>query len=213
MTGRFLSLEGIEGVGKTTNLAFIVEFLESRGIEVVCTREPGGTDAGERIRTVLLDPALTLDAETELLLMFACRRELITTVIKPALDAGAWVLSDRFTDASYAYQGGGRKLGFERVSQLEQWLLGDLEPDCTIFLDLPVETGLNRMSARGEADRIEREGVEFFQQVREAYHRRIASAPARFAQVDASDALDVVQSNIARVLTRQIELSGRSPKQ
>lgn len=205
MTGRFLSLEGVEGVGKTTNLQFIVDFLQSQQIEVVCTREPGGTDTGERIREVLLDPSLSMSSETELLLMFASRRELVQTRILPALAAGSWVISDRFTDASFAYQGAARALGFEKVRQLESWLLEDFKPDCTMFLDLPVEIGLQRMTQRSEADRIEREGVEFFERVRSGYLDRIATDPDRFAVIDASQSLAAVQESIASVLRQQIE--------
>lgn len=211
MTGRFLTVEGVEGVGKTTNLNVVVAYLEQHGRKVVQVREPGGTPAGERIRDVLLDPELQICDETELLLMFASRKELVETIVQPALDAGHWVVSDRFTDASFAYQGGGRKLGFEQVALLEQWLLGGLKPDCTLFLDLPVEIGLERMKQRGNADRIEQEGIAFFQDVRKAYHRRVQADPDRFEIIDATKSLDQVQKAIETVLQNQLALlSSRS---
>lgn len=206
MRGRFLSLEGVEGVGKTTNLKFIVDYLQAEGIEIVCTREPGGTNTGEKIREVLLAPSLSMTAETELLLMFASRRELVETLIKPALESGTWVISDRFTDASFAYQGKARALGFETVRHLESWLLGNFKPDCTLYLDLSVEIGLQRMSQRGEADRIEQESVEFFEQVRSGYLERVAADPKRFSVIDASRSLEDVQASIASVLEKQIAL-------
>lgn len=212
MTGRFLSVEGVEGVGKTTNLNFVVTYLEQHGLKVVQVREPGGTPAGERIRDVLLDPELEISNEAELLLMFASRKELVKAIIQPALNAGHWVVSDRFTDASFAYQGGGRKLGFEQVAVLEQWLLGSLKPDCTLFLDLPVEIGLERMKKRGNADRIEQEGVAFFQDVREAYHRRVQLDPERFEIIDAAKSLDQVQKAIQAVLENQLALSTVRPE-
>jgi len=200
VTGLFLSLEGVEGVGKSTNLAFIIDYLQQRNIDVVQTREPGGTEAGERIRELLLDPTLELSCETELLLMFASRRELVQRTIVPALNAGRWVVSDRFTDASFAYQGGGRGLGFDRVASLSDWLLGELKPYRTLLLDLPVEIGLERLNSRAEKDRIELEQIEFFKQVRKAYHQRVEADPERFVVIDASQTLTDVQSAIAAEL-------------
>lgn len=198
--GLFLSLEGVEGVGKSTNMAFLVDYLQRHGIEAVQTREPGGTETGERIRDVLLDPNLHMTDESELLLMFASRRELVQRVIAPALAEGRWVVADRFTDASFAYQGGGRQLGFERVNQLSDWLVGDLKPDRTLFLDLPVEVGLARLQTRSARDRIEQEETVFFEAVRAAYLRRVDEDPDRFAVIDASQPLPDVQRAIATEL-------------
>ena len=167
MRGKFITLEGGEGVGKSTNLKFIRGSLSASGIELIETREPGGTRLGEALRGVLLgDEAEGICPEAELLTMFAARAEHLEKVIKPALDAGKWVLCDRFTDASFAYQGGGRGLAFERIEQIESWVQGDLRPDLTILLDAPVEVGMARAAARGEADRFEREPKAFFGAVR-----------------------------------------------
>jgi len=202
LPGRFITLEGIEGVGKSTNLRFIVKYLRQRDIDLVATREPGGTEAGERIRDILLDPSLSLSRESELLLMFSARREHVLHVIRPALAAGQWVISDRFTDASFAYQGGGRGLGHERIADLENWLLAGLKPELTLFFDLPVETGLARVAERSEKDRIEREQSDFFRRVRAAYQARIAADPQRFEVIDASVTLAEVQRVIAATLDR-----------
>ncbi|MBX2826400.1 MAG: dTMP kinase [Gammaproteobacteria bacterium] len=201
-TGRFISLEGVEGVGKSTNLVFIVEYLQQQGVHVVQTREPGGTVAGERIRELLLDPDLAISDATELLLMFASRSQLVTQVIRPALEAGHWVVSDRFTDASFAYQGGGRGMGSERVAALESWVLEGLKPDCTLLLDLPVDKGLARLASRSHKDRIEQEQNSFFQRVREAYLSRVAADPERFRVIDASKPLEQVQTAIAHELDK-----------
>ncbi len=202
--GCFLSLEGVEGVGKTTNLKYIVEYLSEHGITVVQTREPGGTLSGERIRDLLLDPTVDLLDDTELLLMFASRAELVKKTIQPALARGDWVVSDRFTDASFAYQGGGRQLGFQRVAALESWVLGTFKPDTTLFLDLPVQQGLDRLSERPGKDRIELESTAFFDRVRVAYHQRIAEQPERFRIIDASLPLSDVQQSIKAVLDEVI---------
>jgi dTMP kinase len=165
------------------------------------TREPGGTPAGEAMRQVLLDPQFRgLSAETELLLMFASRAELVRSVIRPALELGSWVLSDRFTDASYAYQGGGRNQPIERIADLERWAADGLQPDLTLLLDLPVEQGLARMSNRGTADRIEMESVAFFERVRGAYRARAAGNPQRFRVVDSGQPLEEVLADVRRVL-------------
>ena len=206
--GRFLSLEGVEGVGKTTNLAFIVEYLVSRGVDVVQTREPGGTLAGEKIRSVLLNPELHMDPRTELLLMYASRAQLVKETIKPALQQGRWVVADRFNDASFAYQGGGRQLGFDTVATIDHWVLQGFLPDCTLFLDLDAETGMQRLASRGSKDRIEREPLAFFNTVREAYHKRIQQDPKRFCVVDAGQPLEQVQAQIKRALDTQLEFVG-----
>ena len=185
--GRFISLEGGEGAGKSTLLRGLEAHLRAQGVDLVVTREPGGTAVGEAVRGVVLDAANNeLCAESELLLMFASRAQLVRQVIEPALAAGRWVLCDRFTDASYAYQGGGRGQPAERIAELERWAAAGLKPDTTLLLDLPVSTGRARAAGRGEADRIEVEGDAFFERVRGAYRDRAAAEPARFRLLDAS---------------------------
>ncbi|NII75265.1 dTMP kinase [Dyella sp. SG562] len=185
--GKFISLEGGEGAGKSTLLAGLRACIEARGVDLLLTREPGGTTLGEAVRGIVLDPALRgMAAETELLLMFASRAQLVRELIEPALAAGRWVLCDRFTDASYAYQGGGRGQPVERIEALEQWATGGLAPDLTLLLDLPVATGRARAAGRGEADRIEVEADAFFERVRAAYRTRAAAQPQRFRVIDAS---------------------------
>ena len=206
MRGKFITLEGGEGVGKSTNLKFIRDSLSASGIELIETREPGGTRLGEALRGVLLgDEAEGICPEAELLTMFAARAEHLEKVIKPALDAGKWVLCDRFTDASFAYQGGGRGLAFERIEQIEAWVQGDLRPDLTILLDAPVEVGMARAAARGEADRFEREPKAFFEAVRNAYRTRAEQNPKRYAVVDAAVELVDVQGQIVGVLEELLE--------
>jgi len=205
MNGRLITLEGGEGAGKSTVLETVRAQLVERGIDVLVTREPGGTPAGEAIRSVLLDPKLKgLCAETELLLMFASRAQLVREVVLPALSTGRWVLSDRFTDASFAYQGGGRGQPIERIAELEHWAAAGVQPDLTLLLDLPVADGMRRANGRGSADRIEMENVDFFERVRAAYRVRAAAEPARFRVVDASRSLDEVlgdvRSNVERFL-------------
>ncbi|SFW31487.1 dTMP kinase [Luteibacter sp. UNCMF366Tsu5.1] len=185
--GRFISLEGGEGAGKSTLLRGLEAHLRAQGVDLVVTREPGGTAVGEAVRGVVLDAANNeLCAESELLLMFASRAQLVRQVIEPALAAGEWVLCDRFTDASYAYQGGGRGQPAERIAELERWAAAGLKPDVTLLLDLPVSTGRARAAGRGEADRIEVEGDAFFERVRGMYRARAAAEPARFRLLDAS---------------------------
>jgi dTMP kinase len=185
--GKLITLEGGEGAGKSTLLAGLRQHLLEQGVELVQTREPGGTPLGEAVRAIVLDPALRdMGAETELLLMFASRAQLVRECIEPALAAGQWVLCDRFTDASYAYQGGGRGIPVERIATLEQWATHGLAPDLTLLLDLPVATGRARAAGRGEADRIEAEADAFFERVREAYRARAAAEPGRFRMIDAS---------------------------
>lgn len=205
MSGKLVTLEGGEGAGKSTVLNALRSALVERGIEPVLTREPGGTPAGEAIRTVLLDPALRgLCAESELLLMFASRAQLVREVIRPALAAGRWVLADRFTDASFAYQGGGRGQPLARIEDLENWAADGLKPDLTLLLDLPVAEGMRRASGRGAADRIEMENADFFERVRTAYRQRAASDPRRFRVVDASRPLDEVLDQVRRVIAEFI---------
>lgn len=191
--GRFITLEGGEGAGKSTLLAGLRAHLENRGVSLLLTREPGGSDLGEAVRAIVLDPAQrSLCAESELLLMFASRAQLVRETIAPALDAGRWVLCDRFVDASYAYQGGGRGQPVERIAALEQWACAGLVPDLTLLLDLPVATGRARAAGRGAADRIEVEADGFFERVRETYRTRAANEPQRFRVIDASEPPDAV---------------------
>lgn len=196
MRSRFITLEGGEGVGKTTNLDFIEDYLRARGIDVLRTREPGGTTIGEGVRDILLKSS-TMDRWTELLLVFAARAQHISEVIRPALVSGQWVLSDRFTDASHAYQGGGRGLDTAIIGQLEAWVQQELQPDLTLLLDAPVELGMTRARSRGETDRFESERLEFFENVRAAYLDRAERFPERIRRVDASDSLVEVQARIA----------------
>jgi dTMP kinase len=185
--GKLITLEGGEGAGKSTLLAGLQAHLREQGVDLVQTREPGGTPLGEAVRAIVLDPAhRDMCAESELLLMFASRAQLVSECIEPALAAGQWVLCDRFTDASYAYQGGGRGVPTERIALLEQWATRGLAPDLTLLLDLPVATGRARAAGRGEADRIEVEGDNFFERVRSAYRLRAAAEPDRFRVIDAS---------------------------
>ncbi|MCK9538320.1 dTMP kinase [Dokdonella sp.] len=194
MSGRLVTLEGGEGAGKSTVLEAVRECLAASGIQVVATREPGGTALGEALRALVLDPARgRVCAESELLLMFAARAQHVREVIEPALAAGRWVLSDRYTDASYAYQGGGRRQPEERIAALERWVAPRV-PDLTLLLDLPPAQGLARAGKRGEADRIERENLDFFDRVRAAYRARAAAAPGRFRVIDASQPVEVVRA-------------------
>ena len=201
MKAKFLSLEGVEGVGKTTNLKFIAEYLTQAGISVVTTREPGGTPIAEKIRGLLLDhDEEVLANEAELLLMFAARAQHLQQVIKPALAAGHWVVCDRFTDASYAYQGGGRAFGMEDIAWLEGFVQKGLTPDKTILLDLQVELGLKRAASRSTPDRFESEQKVFFENVRAVYLQRAKAEPERFCVVDASHTVEQVQQHIATYL-------------
>lgn len=199
--GLFITLEGGEGAGKTTNLAFIRQWLQRAGHEVVVTREPGGTELGERVRDILLhSKQLHITPESEMLLMFAARSEHLAKVIRPTLAAGKTVLCDRFTDATYAYQGGGRGLAAERIAAMENWVQGDLRPDLTLLLDIPVEAGRARAGQRGEPDRFEREDNEFFTRVHAIYLARAQADPKRMRVIDASRALPQVEQQIAAVL-------------
>ena len=193
--GKFLTIEGTEGVGKSTNLAFVRDWLTARGLEVIVTREPGGTPMAEEVRSLLLSKRdEPVDETAELLLVFAARAQHLAQVIKPALARGAWVLSDRFTDATYAYQGGGRGLNKTVIEELEQLVQGDLRPDLTLILDIDVELGLNRARQRGELDRFESETISFFERVRNAYQQRAESAPDRYRLINAGATLVEVQA-------------------
>lgn len=185
LRGRFITLEGLEGVGKTTQLATILDVLRQHGIEPVVTREPGGTDVGEALRSVVLGGGHSMSPMTELMVMAASRLELVTTLIEPALQRGDWVVSDRYLDASVAYQGGGRELGVEAVVALHEAIGVTLQPDLTLLLDMPVQAGLDRMRARGEPDRIERESLEFFERARVAYLARAGAEPDRITVINA----------------------------
>lgn len=201
MSGLFITLEGPEGAGKSTNREYLAEHLRAQGLDVLLTREPGGTPLAERIRELLLAPSdETMDADTELLLVFAARAQHLAQVIRPALARGAIVLCDRFTDATYAYQGGGRGLSVERIATLEQFVQGGLRPDLTLVFDLPVEVGLSRAAARGRLDRFEQEGQAFFQAVRQAYLARAAADPERYRLVDAAQPLAQVQRALDALL-------------
>lgn len=201
MRGRFITVEGGEGVGKTTNLEYIRHALEAAGLRVRVTREPGGTPLAEQVRGLLLDPLNKgMSADCELLLVFAARAEHLERVIRPALAAGEWVLCDRFTDATYAYQGGGRGLSQARICELETMIQGDLRPDLTLLLDVPVALGLSRAGERGALDRFEQEQADFFERVRQAYLQRAAAEPQRFRVIDASRSLAEVQVQIDQAL-------------
>ena len=202
MKGKFITVEGIEGVGKTTNIDFIHQQLQAAGRDVVLTREPGGTPLAEAIRGLLLDPAYTgMDSTCELQLMFAARAEHLAKVVWPALDQGQWVLCDRFTDATYAYQGGGRGIDSGVIARLEELVQGDFRPDLTLLLDVPVEIGLARAGKRGSLDRFEQEKVEFFERVRNAYLEMAQRSTDRYRVIDASLPLNDVQNQIAATLS------------
>ena len=199
--GCFVTFEGGEGAGKSTNLEYVRERLETAGIPLLLTREPGGTALGEQIRALLLTPDNQgMSSDAELLLMFAARAEHLHRVIIPALERGTWVLCDRFTDATYAYQGGGRGIASARIAVLEDWVQGGLQPDMTILFDLPVETGMQRAGRRGELDRFEQEQISFFEAVRSNYRDRASQHPGRFRVIDASLELDAVRQQLDAVL-------------
>lgn len=199
--GRFISLEGVDGAGKSSHVAWIADWLRHQGREVVTTREPGGTEIGEKLRRLILgDP---MHIETEVLLMFAARQEHVCEVIRPALIAGQWVVSDRFTDASYAYQGAGRGLPAERIAVLEDWVLEGLKPDLTLVFDVPLELARTRLAAsQVEWDRFEREGEAFFDRVRKAYHDRARMDPGRVRLIDSTRPMDDIRVELEIILSR-----------
>ncbi|WP_417549447.1 dTMP kinase [Methylophaga sp.] len=207
MSGKFISIEGIEGAGKSTQLQFITEYLRSRGKQVVVTREPGGTPLGEEIREVLLKPTdQSMAEETELLLMFAARAEHIKQVIQPALERGDWVLSDRFVDATFAYQGGGRGINEQRIGELADWTLQGCHTDVTFLFDLPVALGQTRVEQRQQQkDRFEQEKQVFFERVRNCYLARAKAEPQRIKLIDASQSIEAIQQQLSRHLD---ELTG-----
>jgi len=205
MPGKFITLEGGEGAGKSTALSFLEQLLAQHGLAPLVTREPGGTPLGEKLRELLLDHKNDkMCVDTELLLMFAARAQHLAQVIEPALQQGRWVLCDRFTDATYAYQGGGRGIDTTRISQLETWVQGDRRPDLTILLDVPVEVGMQRITTRestqGERDRFERERTTFFDKVRQTYLARARQFPGQFRIIDASQSVDNVHQQLRQVL-------------
>ncbi|MFN3881336.1 MAG: dTMP kinase [Nitrincola lacisaponensis] len=205
MKGCFITLEGVEGVGKSTNLAYVQARLEASGKTLVVTREPGGTAMAEEIRELLLRPRQESVSEmAELLLMFAGRAQHLHALIQPALDAGHWVLCDRFTDATYAYQGGGRGVPMDWIATLETMVQQQLRPDLTLLLDVPVEVGLARARQRGELDRFEAEQQRFFEDVRQVYLQRAQAEPERFAIIDATPALNAVQAQIDEALLTRL---------
>ncbi|AUL15700.1 dTMP kinase [Bordetella bronchiseptica E014] len=192
--GRFITLEGVDGAGKSTHTAWMVQALRDLGLTVLATREPGGTPVGEKLRELLLSEPMTL--ETETLLMFAARCEHVREVIAPALARGEWVVCDRFTDASYAYQGGGRQLGAARVAALEQWVHPDLQPDRTWLFDVPLDVARARLARSRQLDRFEREEDAFFERTRAAYHERARSSDGRIRIIDSSRPLEVVRAQL-----------------
>ncbi len=201
MQSRFITVEGIEGVGKSTHMAFIQQWLEARGVKVETSREPGGTPLAEQIRDLLLSPRTeNMPEMAELLMMFAARSVHLENRIRPALEQGRWLLCDRFTDATFAYQGAGRGMNTDRIAELEEAVQGDLRPHLTLLLDAPVEVGLGRARARGEADRFEQEAVEFFRRVRQGYLARAKADPGRVRIVNASGSLEQVQADLVGVL-------------
>ncbi len=197
--GKFITLEGMDGAGKSTHIPNIIAALKARGLEVVATREPGGTRLGEQLRALLLHDAM--HPETETLLMFAARREHIATVIEPALKRGAYVLSDRFTDATYAYQCGGKGVASSKVKQLEKWVQGSLQPDLTLLFDVPVEISMKRLANAREPDKFEREDAQFFEKLRHAYLSRAAENPLRFRVIDANQPLDEVKVLVNNIIS------------
>ncbi len=199
MIGKFITLEGMDGAGKSTHIPSIIALLEARGHEVVSTREPGGTPLGERLRELLLHEPM--HAETETLLMFAARREHIASEIMPALARGAYVLSDRFTDATYAYQAGAKGVDFAKIAQLEYWVQVDLQPDVTLLFDVPVEVSVQRLANARAPDKFERENADFFSKIRKIYLQRAHENPARFRIVDANRPLAEVKQSVEEIIS------------
>ena len=202
-SARFISFEGIDGAGKSTHIAYVADFLKARGNAVVCTREPGGTALGEQLRQLLLHQ--TMHLETETLLMFASRREHVAEVIAPALGRGDWVISDRFSDASFAYQGGGRGLDRRKLEALEQWVHPGLQPDLTLLFDVPPVVARTRLDATRDLDKFEREQSDFFCATRAEYLRRAAQFPQRFRIIDATRTIAEIQVQLAGVLAALLD--------
>lgn len=207
MKPRFITLDGIDGVGKSTNLAVMKAWFEKHKLPVLFTREPGGTPAGEALREILLNPATQVSLRTETLLMFAARQQHLETVILPALKNGTHVVSDRFTDATFAYQGGGRGVPLQDIATLEHWVQGDFRPDLTLLLDVPLEVSMARINQTREKDRFEQEEAEFFNRVREVYLQRANEQPERYAVIDSSQSLDAVKNQIETALDSHFGLN------
>ena len=202
--GLFLTLEGVDGAGKSTHVQWLVDQLTERGVQVVCTREPGGTELGEKLRALLLHQPMSLECET--LLMFAARAEHLRAVIEPALQAGQWVVCDRFTDATYAYQGGGRALGVERIAALEQWVHPDLQPDCTWLFDVPLAVARERLDRTREQDRFEQEADAFFERTRAVYLARAQLQPARIQRIDATQTIEQIRQHLSQQLDQLVNM-------
>jgi len=196
--GKFITLEGIDGAGKSTHVGGVADFLRGRGKDIVVTREPGGTPLGEKLRALVLSQ--TMDTDTEALLMFAARREHIARVIAPALASGSWVVSERFTDATYAYQGAGRGMAMDRIAALERWVHGGLQPDLTLVFDAPVEVALARLAKKG-GDRFELESKAFFERVRAAYLERTAAEPRRMRVIQSGRSLPEVRKDVEDIVS------------
>ena len=207
MKPRFITLDGIDGAGKSTNLAVMKAWFERHKLPVLFTREPGGTPAGEALREILLNPATQVSLRTETLLMFAARQQHLETVILPALKNGTHVVSDRFTDATFAYQGGGRGVPLQDIATLEHWVQGDFRPDLTLLLDVPLEVSMARIKQTREKDRFEQEEAEFFNRVREVYLQRANEQPERYAVIDSSQSLDTVKNQIETALDSHFGLN------
>ncbi len=193
--GKFLTLEGVDGAGKSTHVQWLVDRLASCGLQVLSTREPGGTPLGEKLREILLHEPMHLECET--LLMFAARAEHLRTVIEPSLAAGIWVVCDRFTDATFAYQGGGRELGVDRIAVLEQWLHADLQPDCTWLFDVPLEVARERLNRTRDQDRFEQLGDEFFERTRAVYLDRAQQDCARIRLIDSNRPIEQIRAELS----------------
>lgn len=198
--GKFITFEGIDGAGKSTHLAYVADLLREGGRNVVVTREPGGTPLGEKLRELLLHEKMHL--ETEALLMFAARREHLAEVIEPALARGDWVISDRFTDATFAYQGGGRRLSLDKLDALERWVHPDLQPDLTLLFDVPLDVARARLDAAREPDKFEREKADFFEATRKEYLRRAAQFPQRFCIIDSTRPIPEIQAELRQTIAR-----------
>ena len=207
MKPRFITLDGIDGAGKSTNLAVMKAWFEKHQLPVLFTREPGGTPAGEALREILLNPATQVSLRTETLLMFAARQQHLETVILPALKNGTHVVSDRFTDATFAYQGGGRGVPLQDIATLEHWVQGDFRPDLTLLLDVPLEVSMARINQTREKDRFEQEEAEFFNRVREVYLQRANEQLERYAVIDSSQSLEEVKNQIETALDSHFGLN------
>lgn len=202
--GKFITFEGIDGAGKSTHIAFVGDYLKNKGINLVSSREPGGTPLGEKLRDLVLHEKMHL--ETEALLMFASRREHIAQVIEPALHSGAWAISDRFTDASFAYQGGGRGMDLAKLEALEQWVHPHLQPDLTLLFDVPLEVARARLDATRSLDKFEQEKADFFAATRNEYLRRATQFAARFRVIDSTQSIPDIQVRIAAILDEMLAL-------